>query len=173
MQRLSIARAMMHDPEVLFLDEPSAGLDPQTRLLLWEIIRDYHRLGKTIVLTTHYMDEADALCERLAIIDHGKIIAQGTPRELKSSIPGGYLLRLRFDRASDELLAQLRTCPASPKCAATDHIATDLYADRGGPLISAIVNAAQAAGVELRDVHISEPSLENLFLHHTGRSLRD
>ena len=79
MQRLSIARAMMHDPEVLFLDEPSAGLDPQTRLLLWEIIRDYNRLGKTIVLTTHYMDEADALCERLAIIDHGRIIAQGTP----------------------------------------------------------------------------------------------
>src|SRR5205807_9792711 len=86
MQRLSIARAMMHDPEVLFLDEPSAGLDPQTRLLLWEIIRDYNKAGKTIVLTTHYMDEADALCERLAIIDHGKIIAQGTPRELKASI---------------------------------------------------------------------------------------
>ena len=104
MQRLSIARAMMHDPEVLFLDEPSAGLDPQTRLLLWEIIRDYNRQGKTIVLTTHYMDEADALCERLAIIDHGKIIAQGTPRELKSSIPGGYLLRLRFDRAPEELI---------------------------------------------------------------------
>ena len=79
MQRLSIARAMMHDPEVLFLDEPSAGLDPQTRLLLWEIIRDYNKLGKTIVLTTHYMDEADTLCERLAIIDHGRIIAQGTP----------------------------------------------------------------------------------------------
>ena len=96
MQRLSIARAMMHDPEVLFLDEPSAGLDPQTRLLLWEIIRDYNRLGKTIVLTTHYMDEADTLCERLAIIDHGRIIALGTPAELKASIPGGYLLRLRF-----------------------------------------------------------------------------
>src|SRR5437763_2735034 len=94
MQRLSIARAMMHDPEVLFLDEPSAGLDPQTRLLLWEVIRDYNRLGKTIVLTTHYMDEADALCEDLAIIDHGRIIAQGTPAALKSAIPGGYLLRL-------------------------------------------------------------------------------
>src|SRR4029077_12086176 len=93
MQRLSIARAMMHDPEVLFLDEPSAGLDPQTRLLLWEIIREYNSSGKTIVLTTHYMDEAAALCGRLAIIDHGKIISQGTPAELKSSIPGGYILR--------------------------------------------------------------------------------
>src|SRR5437764_2891337 len=111
MQRLSIARAMMHDPEVLFLDEPSAGLDPQTRLLLWEIVRDYNRLGKTIVLTTHYMDEADELCGRLTIIDHGKTIAQGTPRELKSSIPGGYLLRLRFDRVPEELTGHIQELP--------------------------------------------------------------
>src|SRR4029077_15642826 len=94
-----------------FLEEPSAGLDPQTRLLLWELIRDYHRLGKTIVLTTHYMDEADALCERLALIDHGKIISPGSRQELKAALPGGYLLRLRFDHASDELLGQLRTLP--------------------------------------------------------------
>jgi ABC-2 type transport system ATP-binding protein len=79
MQRLSIARAMMHDPQVLFLDEPSAGLDPQTRLLLWEIIREYNRSGKTILLTTHNMEEADALCNRLAIIDHGRVIAPGLP----------------------------------------------------------------------------------------------
>src|SRR5438067_3651544 len=96
MQRLSIARAMMHDPQVLFLDEPSAGLDPQTRLLLWEIIREYNASGKTILLTTHNMEEADALCQRLAIIDHGRVIALGTPRELKASVPDGYLLRLRF-----------------------------------------------------------------------------
>jgi len=173
MQRLSIARAMMHDPEVLFLDEPSAGLDPQTRLLLWEVIREYNRQGKTIVLTTHYMDEADSLCERLAIIDHGKIIAQGTPQELKASIPGGYLLRLQFDRVSDALVAQLRAIPGVSEVRAKDGAGTDVYADRGGTLISGIVSSAQAAGVELRDVHISEPSLETLFLHHTGRSLRD
>jgi len=173
MQRMLIARAMMHDPEVLFLDEPSAGLDPQTRLLLWDIIRDYNRQGKTIVLTTHYMDEADTLCDRIAIIDHGKIIASGTPSELKASIPGGYLLRLRFDRAPDGLLAQLKTLPGVSEVHSTDHIAADVYADRGGPLISAIVNAAQGSGAELHDVHISEPSLETLFLHHTGRSLRD
>jgi ABC-2 type transport system ATP-binding protein len=173
MQRLSIARAMMHDPEVLFLDEPSAGLDPQTRLLLWEVIRDYNRNGKTIVITTHYMDEADTLCERVAIIDHGKIIAKGTPQELKASIPGGYLLRLRFDRVSEELLAQLRALPGVSEVRAADATATDVYADRGGTLISGIVNSAQAAGAELRDVHISEPSLETLFLHHTGRSLRE
>src|SRR5271169_6860327 len=98
MQRLSIARAMMHDPQVLFLDEPSSGLDPQTKLLLWEIIREYNQTGKTILLTTHYMEEADALSHRLAIIDHGRNIALGTPAELKSSVPGGFLLRLRFGR---------------------------------------------------------------------------
>ena len=173
MQRLSIARAMMHDPEVLFLDEPSAGLDPQTRLLLWEIIRDYNRLGKTIVITTHYMEEADTLCDRLAIIDHGRIIAQGTPRDLKRSIPGGYLLRLRFDRVPDQLMAELQGLPGVTEVRSEDRIAADVYADRGGPLIPAIVNAAQAAGAGLRDVHIEEPSLETLFLHHTGRSLRD
>src|SRR5678810_290763 len=122
---------MMHDPQVLFLDEPSAGLDPQTRLLLWEIIREYNQEGKTVVLTTHYMDEADALCERLAIIDHGKIIAQGTPQELKSSIPGGYLLRLRFDRVPEELMGQLRGLPGVSEVRAADHVAADLYADRG------------------------------------------
>ena len=112
MQRLSIARAMMHDPEVLFLDEPSAGLDPQTRLLLWEIIRDYNRLGKTIVLTTHYMDEADALCERLAIIDHGKIIAQGTPRRVEvvdsRRLPAAPALRPRRRRTARRVAGAAR-----------------------------------------------------------------
>jgi ABC-2 type transport system ATP-binding protein len=172
MQRLSIARAMMHDPEVLFLDEPSAGLDPQTRLLLWEIVRDYNRREKTIVLTTHYMDEADSLCERLAIIDHGRIIALGTPNELKSAIPGGYLLRLRFNHVPPELIRNLESLPGVSEVRAVDHSA-DVYADRGGPLIAGIVNAASSAGADLHDVHISEPSLETLFLHHTGRSLRD
>src|ERR1700756_679550 len=109
MQRLSIARAMMHDPQVLFLDEPSAGLDPQTRLLLWEIIREYNASGKTILLTTHNMEEADALCRRLAIVDHGRVIALGTPRELKASVPGGFLVRVRFGAVSPALLIRLKT----------------------------------------------------------------
>jgi ABC-2 type transport system ATP-binding protein len=172
MQRVSIARAMMHDPQVLFLDEPSAGLDPQARLLLWEITRDYNRQGKTIVLTTHYMDEADTLCDHVAIIDHGRLIAQGSPTELKQSIPGGYLLRLRFDRVPEEMIETLRAM-AGVREVRTKDSSAELYADRGGPLIPAIVNTVQAAGVELHDVNISEPSLETLFLHHTGRSLRD
>src|SRR5215471_3829432 len=173
MQRLSIARAMMHDPQVLFLDEPSAGLDPQTKLLLWEIIREYNQKGRTILLTTHNMEEADALCQQLAIIDHGRIIASGTPAELKASIPGGFLLRLRFASHSQPLLDRLATLPGVTEVRASGDAAVDVYASRGGSLIPEIVNAAAAFGVELSDVHISEPSLENLFLHHTGRSLRE
>ena len=177
MQRLSIARAMMHDPQVLFLDEPSAGLDPQTRLLLWEIIREYNQSGKTILLTTHNMEEADFLCQRLAIIDHGKKIALGTPAELKASVPGGYLLRLRFGHNSPELLQRLQTLAGVREVRANkdgdNTNSADIYADRGGSLVSEIANLASGSSVELCDVHISEPSLENLFLHHTGRSLRE
>jgi ABC-2 type transport system ATP-binding protein len=193
MQRLSIARAMMHDPQVLFLDEPSAGLDPQTRILLWEIIREYHQAGKTILLTTHYMEEADSLCQRLAIVDHGHMIAVGTPAELKASIPGGYLLRLRFGKQTPELLQKLQALAGVREVRSVDtaskgvlinavetsdgsaagHTSVDVYADRGGSLIPEIASVAMSAGAELSDVHISEPSLENLFLHHTGRSLRD
>src|SRR5262245_17610796 len=132
MQRLSIARAMMHDPQVLFLDEPSAGLDPQTRLLLWEIIREYNSSGKTILLTTHNMEEADALCQRLAIIDHGRVIALGTPRELKASVPGGFLLRLRFGAHSPEFLKRLENLSGVREVRSSDDSGADLYADRGG-----------------------------------------
>jgi len=173
MQRLSIARAMMHDPQVLFLDEPSAGLDPQTRLLLWEIVREYNQSGKTILLTTHNMEEADALCKRLAIIDHGRVIALGTPQELKASVPGGYLLRLRFGLHSPDFLIRLQALAGVREVRGNDSNGADVYADRGGSLVAEVAALASGAGVELCDVHISEPSLENLFLHHTGRSLRE
>jgi ABC-2 type transport system ATP-binding protein len=173
MQRLSLARAMMHDPQVLFLDEPSAGLDPQTRILLWEIIREYHQAGRTILLTTHNMLEADALCQRLAIIDHGHMIALGTPEGLKASIPGGFVLRLRFGNQTADLLQRLQSLAGVREVRAADGTGADVYADRGGSLIPEIAALAVTAGAELSDVHISEPSLENLFLHHTGRSLRD
>src|SRR5437588_2440108 len=144
MQRLSIARAMMHDPQVLFLDEPSAGLDPQTRLLLWEIIREYNQKGKTILLTTHNMEEADTLCQQLAIIDHGRIIALGTPAELKSSVPGGFVLRLRFGRHSPELMQQLQGLAGVREVRPRDESGADLYADRGGSLVGEIAGLAAA-----------------------------
>src|SRR5229473_3011418 len=154
-----------------------ALLDPQTRILLWEIIREYHQAGKTVLLTTHNMEEADALCQRLAIIDHGHVIAAGTPVQLKASIPGGFLLRLRFGNQTADLLQRLQSLAGVREVRALDSTGdgtgADVYADRGGSLISEIANLAANLGAELSDVHISEPSLENLFLHHTGRSLRD
>src|ERR1700723_448523 len=129
MQRLSIARAMMHDPQVLFLDEPSAGLDPQTRILLWEIIREYHQAGRTVLLTTHNMEEADALCARLAIVDHGHVIAVGTPGALKATIPGGFVLRLRFGNQTADLLRRLQSLAGVLEVRSTDGNRVDVYAD--------------------------------------------
>ncbi|MEO8381626.1 MAG: ABC transporter ATP-binding protein [Acidobacteriota bacterium] len=172
MQRLSIARAMMHDPEVLFLDEPSAGLDPQTRLLLSEMVRGYNARGKTILLTTHNMEEADGLCHRVAIVDHGRVIALGTPQELKESIPGGFVVRLQLASTPAGLADALRQLDGVSEVRDQES-QIDVYADRGGALVPAVVSAAAGAGATIRDLHISEPSLENLFLHHTGRSLRE
>ena len=140
--------------------------------MLWEIVRDYNAHGRTIVLTTHNMEEADDLCQRVAIVDHGKVIALGTPAELKSSVPGGYLIRLHFDRPPDPLVDALKLLIGVTEVKVRDS-AIDVYADRGGPLIPSIVAAAVERQIGVNDVHISAPSLENLFLHHTGRSLRD
>src|ERR1700724_3383903 len=152
MQRLSIARAMMHDPQVLFLDEPSAGLDPQTRILLWEIIREYHQAGKTVLLTTHNMEEADALCQRLAIVDHGHVIAVGTPGELKASIPGGFILRLRFGKQTSQLLQQLQALAGVREVRSADGTGVDVYAERGGSLIPDIATWDASSGGELSAV---------------------
>jgi ABC-2 type transport system ATP-binding protein len=173
MQRLSIARAMMHDPEVLFLDEPSAGLDPQTRLLLSDLVRAYNARGKTILLTTHNMEEADSLCQRVAIVDHGKIIALGTPQDLKRSIPGGFLIRLHLATAPADIVDALRGLTGVTEVHVPAAHQIDVYCNHGGALVPALVSAASAAGATIRDLHISEPSLETLFLHHTGRSLRE
>jgi ABC-2 type transport system ATP-binding protein len=186
-QRLSIARALMHDPQVLFLDEPSAGLDPQTRLLLWELVREYNAAGRTVLLTTHYMEEADALCDRIAIIDHGRIIAMGTPEDLKASVPGGHVVRLRFSRDPRALVPafeglegvrEVRATedPRAGPAAGPDTVADwaiDVYGDVGGPLVPKIASLAAGAAAGLHDVHLEAPSLETLFLHHTGRSLRE
>ncbi len=173
LQRLSIARAMVHDPQVLFLDEPSAGLDPQTRLLLWEIVREYNAAGRTVLLTTHNMEEADGLCHRVAIVDRGKLIAMGTPEQLKRSIPGGFLVRLQLEAEAPDFIAALRSLPGVTEVRLSGGTGADLYADQGGALIPQIVARAVAHHVAISDVHISAPSLENLFLHHTGRSLRE
>ncbi|NUQ29525.1 MAG: ATP-binding cassette domain-containing protein [Acidobacteriaceae bacterium] len=171
-QRLQIARAIAHHPKVLFLDEPSAGLDPQSRIAMWDIVRRLHTEGITVVLTTHYMEEADALCGRVAIIDHGKILVQNTPAALKSSIGAEtiYQLDLREVEQAHSLAIQLRSFNGVASVETTPN-GVRVLAKASDGLLPEIVTAANPFG--LRDLSITEPTLETVFIRLTGRDLRD
>ena len=169
-QRVQIARAIAHNPEVLFLDEPSAGLDPQTRLALWDIIRELQQRGITIVLTTHYMEEADQLCGRVAIIDHGKILVSGTPEELKNSVGAQRVFQVQLqDSSADGLRERLGTLPGVTSVEGAD-AGLVVFTDGRGGLLPEIV---AVAGDNLRDISVSETTLESVFIKLTGRDLRD
>jgi ABC-2 type transport system ATP-binding protein len=172
-QRLKIARALMHNPAILFLDEPTTGLDPQSRHAMWDLLSELHAKGQTILLTTHYMEEADLLCERAAIIDHGKLLALDSPAQLKRSVPGGYLIELQVRGAvPDSFTTALRALPGVVDIKA-DQERVRIYADRVEGLLANAMRLASEQGVMVTDAHVAEPSLENLFLHLTGRSLRE
>src|SRR5437879_4975442 len=172
-QRLKIARALMHDPAILFLDEPTTGLDPQSRRMMWELLTELNQKGLTILLTTHYMEEADQLCGRAAIIDHGKLLALDSPAQLKRSVPGGYLIELhvRGDIA-EPFTASMRSLPGVVEVKA-DGDQVRVYADHAEGLLASAMRLAADQNVAVTDAHVAEPSLENLFLHLTGRSLRE
>ncbi|MHB8302235.1 MAG: ABC transporter ATP-binding protein [Acidobacteriaceae bacterium] len=171
-QRLLVARAIAHYPAVLFLDEPSAGLDPQSRLAMWEAIRSLKNQGITVMMTTHYMEEAEALCDRVAIIDHGKILVEDTPEKLKDGlgIQTVYGLEVQRTEQREELAAELRTMPDVSSVETTPG-GVRVYTQGAEGLLATLVTAAQAYG--LRDLSISEPSLETVFIHLTGRELRE
>ena len=169
-QRLMVARALIHDPLVLFLDEPTVGLDPQARLDLWEILRELHTEGRTIVLTTHYMEEADRLCERLAIIDRGRLLAVDTPEALKARAPGGTLVELMLDGDAAAAVADAEAAHGVMRVEANGSVLR-AYAERGGEVIPPLIHAAEAAGRSVRDIHLAQPSLETLFVSMTGRKL--
>jgi len=226
-QRLLIARSLMHDPDILFLDEPTAGLDPQSRLFLWDIINTLHGKGMTVILTTHDMEEAEKLCNRVAIMDHGKILAFDTPSKLGQLVPSGTRVELKTRRTNGQdpteemlasTLAKVRALPgitsaewilagrpsgpsgagpwdgsaasavgmAMPRqmgapFAAPAGLPTDgaegpmmrFYSEGGG---EAAVRAAQTlldSGIDLADMHLYRPSLEDVFIHLTGRGLRN
>lgn len=174
-QRLKIARALMHDPAILFLDEPTTGLDPQARRAIWDLLRELNAKGQTIFLTTHYMDEADQLCQRIAIMDKGKLLQRGTPAALKSGVPGGYLIELQVqsaDGAVSRLASALPELPGVVEVKAQNNTVR-VYADKAEGLLVNAMRVAGEHGVVVTDAHVSEPSLENLFLHLTGRSLRE
>jgi ABC-2 type transport system ATP-binding protein len=169
-QRLMIARALIHDPQIIFLDEPTGGLDPHARLALWETLRRIHREGRTIVLTTHYMEEADRLCERVAIIDRGKLLALDTPASLKASAPGGTLIELTLDGDAEAALPAARALPGILRAEA-ERTRLRAFAERGGESIAGLIRAAEQAGRTVADVHFAPPSLETLFVSMTGRRL--
>jgi ABC-2 type transport system ATP-binding protein len=171
-QRLKIARALMHNPAILFLDEPTTGLDPQSRRMLWDLLIELNQKGLTILLTTHYMDEADQLCQRAAIVDHGKVLALDSPAQLKRKVPGGYLVELQVrDGISDVFVASLRELPGVIEVKPEDK-RVRIYADHAEGLLASAMRLASDQNVMITDAHVAEPSLENLFLHLTGRSLR-
>ena len=169
-QRLMIARALIHEPQVIFLDEPTVGLDPQARLALWDILRELHAQGRTLVMTTHYMEEADQLCDRLAIIDRGKLLAVDTPARLKEQAPGGTLVELHLDGDGRALAAAAETHPDVSRAGAHGNLVR-IYTDRGGEIIPAMIHFAEEAGRTVKDIHLSRPSLETLFIGMTGRKL--
>jgi ABC-2 type transport system ATP-binding protein len=172
-QRLMVARAILHRPSVLFLDEPTAGLDPQSRLALWDLLGELHRDGQTILLTTHYMEEADQLCERVAIMDHGQVLALDTPAALKRSIGADTIVTVRaagdLDRLSDLLAAEVA---GVARTRAVDN-RLELHVRGGDRLVPRIVLAAERGGFDLLDVSVAEPSLETVFINLTGRELRE
>jgi ABC-2 type transport system ATP-binding protein len=172
-QRLMVARAIFHRPSVLFLDEPTAGLDPQSRLALWGLLGELHREGQTILLTTHYMEEADQLCERVAIMDHGRILALDTPAALKQSVGADTVVTVKTTGDTGQLAELLaRDVEGVTRTRQMDG-GLQLHMQGSDRLVPRIVLSAERGGFDLVDLSISEPSLETVFINLTGKELRD
>jgi ABC-2 type transport system ATP-binding protein len=171
-QRLMFARAMLHEPDVLILDEPTSGIDPQTRINLWQNLRDLHASGQTILLTTHYMEEADALCERLAIIDHGQVLALGSPAELKSRLQADSLITVTFDRDAAAVQRDVESLPGVARVEVDGPIARVFARDSSG-VVGAVATAGARHELGLRDATVAPPTLEAVFLDLTGREYRE
>ncbi|PWT87533.1 MAG: ABC transporter ATP-binding protein [Proteobacteria bacterium] len=169
-QRLALAMALVNDPKVLFFDEPTSGLDPQVRREIYDIIEELRREKKTILLTTHYIEEAERLCDRVAIIDHGQVIALGTPRELKARAGGATRIEVRLSRPESN--GVLKTLEGVADAREVDG-AYVIHSHRPPQAIVSIVKHLEARGNELVSLEIATPSLEDVFIEFTGRRLRD
>ena len=172
-QRLMVARAIMHRPAILFLDEPTAGLDPQSRIALWEILGELHREGQTILMTTHYMEEADTLCERLAIIDHGKLLALDTPEALKRSTGADTFVTLSATGDLDALARALAGSVQGVSHAEAVDGSVRLKVRGTEHVVPALVTAAEREGFTVTDLSVTEPTLETVFIDLTGKDLRE
>ena len=164
-QRLAMALCLVNDPEILFLDEPTTGLDPQSRRNLWDIVLELKKRGKTIVITTHYMDEAEKLCDRIAIIDNGEIISEGSPQELIEKLDAGRIVEIPVDNFIDKV--KLNSITRSEVHGGV----TELYTNNLGQTLEELLNNKES--FDLETVHIRKATLEDVFIHLTGRSLRE
>lgn len=172
-RRLDVALGMIHEPDLLFLDEPTTGLDPQNRVNLWEHIRALRQRGTTVFLTTHYLEEADVLCDRLMIMDRGAIVAEGTPRELKRKVAGdSVVIGLKDEQMVDRAAFLLRQ-EDYVREVVTDTGVVRLYVEDGGAAIPQVLRLLDGESLATRTITLSEPTLDDVFLRQTGRSLRD
>jgi len=172
-QRLMLARAIFHRPAVLFLDEPTAGLDPQSRLALWEILGQLNADGQTIMLLTHYMEEADQLCDRVAIMDHGKILALDTPAALKQAVDADTIVAVKAEGDATSLADHLeRALDGVTRTRVIDG-GVELHVTGAERIVPRVVAAAESGGFELVDLSVKEPTLETVFINLTGKELRE
>ncbi len=172
-QRLMVARAIFHRPAVLFMDEPTAGLDPQSRLALWEILGELHAAGQTILLTTHYMEEADQLCNRVAIMDHGRILALDTPAALKRSVGADTIVTVKASGDPGPLAERLSREIESITRTRLIEGGVELHVTGAERIVPRVVNAAESSGFDLIDLAVAEPTLETVFINLTGKELRE
>jgi ABC-2 type transport system ATP-binding protein len=171
-RRVDIALGIIHGPRVVFLDEPTTGLDPQSRAHMWDEIRRLRAEGMTIFLTTHYLEEADALCDRISIMDNGLVVAEGTPAELKRQISGDVVL-VGFDGSREQATKVLREESVVNSVESIEDGGLRLFVTDGATAIPIILRALDAGGVPLRSIELHRPSLDDVFLTKTGRSLRE
>ena len=171
-QRLMVARAILHRPPVLFLDEPTAGLDPQSRLALWDILGELNRAGQTILLTTHYMEEADQLCRRLAIMDHGRLLALDTPGGLKRSVGADTIVQVSAEGDLDRLGAHLAGLRGVNKTMVVDGLLR-VHVRGSNGVLPRLVDRVEEGGYKLTDISVTEPTLETVFINLTGKDLRE
>ena len=172
-RRLEIARGLVHSPKIMFLDEPTTGLDPVSRTNVWEMIRSLRdRSELTILLTTHYMDEADKLCDRIAIVDHGKLAALDTPSRLKDNVPGTEMVEAEFVGAPADWMEQLRGLAHATGVTPREDI-VHITSNDGPATVAALMDLARAKKVTVKRVSVQRTTLDDVFLHYTGTALRD
>jgi ABC-2 type transport system ATP-binding protein len=171
-QRLMVARAILHRPPILFLDEPTAGLDPQSRLALWEVLGELNRAGQTILLTTHYMEEADRLCSRVAIMDHGRLLALDSPAALKRAVGADTVVRVSTDGDLEALARYFGTFPGATGVDRADG-AIGVNVQGANGILPRIIAHADRGGFSITDLSVTEPTLETVFIRLTGKDLRE